>query len=107
MRFGGAQNLRGYREQQFLASQLMWLNTEYRFLLSRKAFLFGFYDVGYFFKPQNPINALDGSLRGWRRGVGVGARVDTPRGLMGISYALGEGDTFSTGKVHFGIINAF
>ncbi len=107
MRFGGAQNLRGYREQQFLASQLMWLNTEYRFLLSRKAFLFGFYDVGYFFKPQNPINALDGSLRGWRRGVGVGARVDTPLGLMGISYALGEGDTFSTGKVHFGIINAF
>jgi outer membrane protein insertion porin family len=107
MRFGGAQNLRGYREQQFLASQLMWLNTEYRFLLSRKAFLFGFYDVGYFFKPQNPINALDGSLRGWRRGIGVGARVDTPLGLMGISYALGEGDTFSTGKVHFGIVNAF
>ncbi len=107
MRFGGAQNLRGYREQQFLASQLMWLNTEYRFLLSRKAFLFGFYDIGYFFKPQNPINALDGSLRGWRRGVGIGARVDTPLGLMGISYALGEGDTFSTGKVHFGIINAF
>ncbi len=107
MRFGGAQNLRGYREQQFLASQLMWLNTEYRFLLSRKAFLFGFYDVGYFFKPQNPINPLDGSLRGWRRGVGIGARVDTPLGLMGISYALGEGDTFSTGKVHFGIINTF
>lgn len=107
MRFGGAQNLRGYREQQFLASQLMWLNAEYRFLLSRKAFLFGFYDVGYFFKPQNPINALDGSLRGWRRGFGIGARVDTPLGLMGISYALGEGDTFSTGKVHFGIINAF
>lgn len=107
MRFGGAQNLRGYREQQFLASQLMWLNTEYRFLLSRKAFLFGFYDIGYFFKPQNPINTLDGSLRGWRRGVGLGARVDTPLGLMGISYALGEGDSFSTGKVHFGIINAF
>lgn len=107
MRFGGAQNLRGYREQQFLASQLMWLNTEYRFLLSRKAFLFGFYDVGYFFKPQNPINPLDGSIRGWRRGVGIGARVDTPLGLMGISYALGEGDTFSTGKVHFGIINTF
>ena len=107
MRFGGAQNLRGYREQQFLASQLMWLNTEYRFLLSRKAFLFGFYDIGYFFKPQNPINALDGSLRGWRRGFGIGARIDTPLGLMGISYALGEGDTFSTGKVHFGIVNAF
>ncbi len=107
MRFGGAQNLRGYREQQFLASQLMWLNTEYRFLLSRKAFLFGFYDVGYFFKPQNPINPLDGSLRGWRSGVGLGARVDTPLGLMSISYALGEGDSFSTGKVHFGIINTF
>lgn len=107
MRFGGAQNLRGYREQQFLASQLMWLNTEYRFLLSRKAFLFGFYDIGYFFKPQNPINALDGSLRGWRRGFGIGARIDTPLGLMSISYALGEGDTFSTGKVHFGIVNAF
>lgn len=106
-RFGGAQSLRGYREQQFLASQLFWANLEYRFLLSRKSFLFGFYDVGYFFKPQNPLNARDGSLRGWRRGVGVGARVDTPLGLLGVSYALGEGDSFATGKIHFGVINAF
>ncbi|MCS6988708.1 MAG: BamA/TamA family outer membrane protein [Chloroherpetonaceae bacterium] len=107
MRFGGAQSLRGYREQQFLASQLMWLNLEHRFLLSRKTFIFGFCDIGYFFKPRNPLNALDGSLRGWRRGVGVGARVDTPLGILAISYALGEGDTFATGKVHFGVVSAF
>lgn len=107
MRFGGAQSLRGYREQQFLASRLFWANLEYRFLLSRKSFLFGFYDIGYFFKPQNPLNARDGSQRGWRRGVGVGARIDTPLGLLGVSYALGEGDSFATGKIHFGVINAF
>jgi outer membrane protein insertion porin family len=106
-RFGGAQTLRGYREQEFLASRYGFANIEYRLQLSRKSFAFLFYDVGYFFKPQNPLNALDGAREGWRQGVGIGARVDTPLGLLGISYALGEGDTLLRGKVHINLINLF
>ncbi len=106
-RFGGAQTLRGYREQEFLASRYGFANIEYRLQLSRKSFAFLLYDVGYFFKPQNPLNALDGAREGWRQGVGIGARIDTPLGLLGISYALGEGDTLLRGKVHVNLINLF
>ncbi len=106
-RFGGAQSLRGYREQEFLASRYGFANIEYRLQLSRKSFAFLFYDVGYFFKPQNPLNVLDTAREGWRQGVGIGARLDTPLGLLGVSYALGEGDTLLRGKVHVNLINLF
>lgn len=106
-RFGGAQTLRGYREQEFLASRYFFANVEYRLQLSRKAFAFLFYDFGYFFKPQNPLNVLDVAREGWRQGLGIGARLETPLGLLGISYALGEGDTILRGKVHFNLINLF
>lgn len=106
-RFGGAQSLRGYREQEFLASRYGFANIEYRLQLSRKSFAFLFYDVGYFFKPQNPLNVLDTAREGWRQGVGIGARLDTPLGLLGVSYALGEGDTLLRGKVHVHLINLF
>ncbi|MDW8464657.1 MAG: BamA/TamA family outer membrane protein [Chloroherpetonaceae bacterium] len=106
-RFGGAQTLRGYREQEFLASRYAFLNLEYRLQLSPKSFAFVFYDVGYFFKPQNPLNPLDRMQEGWRKGFGAGARIDTPLGIVGISYALGEGDTILRGKVHFNLLNQF
>lgn len=106
-RFGGAQTLRGYREQEFLASRYAFANLEYRFQLSPKSFAFVFYDIGYFFKPPNPLNLSDTMQEGWRQGFGAGARLDTPLGIVGVSYALGEGDTLLRGKVHFNLINQF
>ncbi len=106
-RFGGAQTLRGYREQQFLASRYAFTNLEYRVLLSQNAFAFLFWDAGYFYKAPNPLNPLDGVREGWRNGFGLGARIDTPLGIVGLSYALGEGDTILRGKVHFNLINQF
>jgi hypothetical protein len=40
-------------------------------------------------------------------GYGVGIRFETPLGIMGVDYGFGRGDSFSTGKIHFGIINSF
>ena len=40
-------------------------------------------------------------------GYGIGIRFETPLGIMGVDYGFGRGDTFSTGKIHFGIINSF
>jgi hypothetical protein len=33
--------------------------------------------------------------------------LDTAIGLLGVSFAFADGDTFSEGKIHFGIINEF
>jgi outer membrane protein insertion porin family len=106
-RFGGSHDLRGYREQQFMASQLIYSNIEYRFLLSRDTFAFLFCDLAYFYKPPNPLNSLDGSFNAYKTGYGFGVRLETPLGILGVSYALGEKTSFLDGLVHFGIINEF
>ena len=105
-RFGGTNTLRGYRENQFLGSSIVWSNLEYRFLMGRRSFLFGFIDTGYFFRPADERRAIVSS-EALKVGYGLGFRVDTSLGLLGVSYALGRGDTFSTGKIHFGIVNQF
>jgi len=100
--FGGARSLRGYRENQFHGSVVSWLNLEYRFLISRNSRLFMFNDWGFFNYSQNNKTKED-----IMPGYGVGIRFDTALGIMGVDYGLGRGDSFSNGKIHFGIENSF
>jgi outer membrane protein assembly factor BamA len=105
-RLGGANSLRGYREEQFTGTRLAWTSAEYRFSLGRRSFAFAFYDFGYISQPANEkfqIPAFDET----RTGYGIGGRLETGLGVMGVSYALGKGDSFSTGKIHFGLITEF
>lgn len=105
-RFGGATTMRGYREYQFLGSKIAWTNAEYRFLLARRSYLYGFFDTGYFFLPGDDVQG-SASLEQFKYGYGVGVRVETGVGNIGVSIALGEGDSFNQAKVHFGLINEF
>ena len=104
--FGGANTLRGYRENQFSGSQVAWTNAEYRFILARRSFLFGFLDTGYYYLPADEILGTS-SVSAIKYGYGIGIRLDTPLGIMGVSFALGKGDTFGTAKIHIGLINDF
>lgn len=105
-RFGGATTLRGYRENQFIGSRVAWTNAEYRFLLGRQSFLFGFLDTGYYSRPADPEQGTPAS-DAFKYGYGVGLRTDTPLGNISVSFALGQGDSFSMGKIHIGLINDF
>jgi outer membrane protein insertion porin family len=105
-RFGGANSLRGYRESQFIGSRIAWTNAEYRLLLGRRSFLYGFFDTGYYSRPGNTTLSVSG-IESVQYGYGIGMRFDTPLGNLGVSFALGKGDSFAQGKVHFGIINEF
>lgn len=105
-RFGGATTLRGYRENQFIGSRLAWTNTEYRLLLGRHSFLYGFIDTGYYFRPGDVRTALS-STEAFHYGYGIGLRFDTPLGNMGVSFALGKGDSFAQGKIHVGVLGDF
>ncbi len=104
--FGGTTTLRGYRENQFFASQLVYINCEYRFLTGRASSLYGFADGGYFSRPSDALKRIVQQEKNLY-GFGVGARIETGLGIMNISYALGQGDSFSNGKIHVGIINEF
>ncbi|NCQ17045.1 MAG: hypothetical protein COZ80_07815 [Ignavibacteria bacterium CG_4_8_14_3_um_filter_37_9] len=103
---GGTNSLRGYRENQFLASRIAWVNFEYRFLLTRRTFAFSFFDAGYFLQRENhELNILKSS--GTKIGYGIGLHIETGLGILNVNFAFAKGDSFSEGKIHFGIINEF
>ena len=105
-RLGGANTLRGYAQDQFLGSRIFWSNLEYRFLLTQRSFGFLFMDTGYFFRPEDLVHNIP-KTEGFRIGYGLGINLETNLGVISVSFALGQGDTFSNGKINFGIVNQF
>ncbi len=110
IRFGGATTLRGYREEQFRGARVAWSNIEYRYLLSRYSRAFVFLDVGYYFRAE-AANDLPSSMKieieSVKTSYGLGARLETPVGIIGVDYGLGEGDGLFNGKVHVSLVNSF
>ncbi len=105
-RFGGATTLRGYRENELTGSRIAWANSEYRFLLDRHSYFFGLFDAGFSYLPAD-IGGTSSVTKTFDYGYGIGFRVDTPLGNIGVILALGKGDTFSEGKLHFSLLNRF
>lgn len=105
-RIGGNKNIRGYREEQFLASRLAYNNLEFRYLVGRKSFIFGFFDYGYYFRDADITGRIT-KQEGFLYGYGIGTQIETGIGIIGVSYALGKGDGFLDGKINFGLINNF
>ena len=105
-RLGGTSTLRGYREEQFLGSRILWTNFEYRFLLTRRTFAFAFFDTGYYLRNAEPDRNILKS-EDFLYGYGLGLNLETGLGILAVSFALGEGDSFTDGKIHFGLVNEF
>lgn len=105
-RIGGNSSVRGYREEQFLASLAAWANLELRYSLTRKSFASIFYDLGYYSKPSNDLAGTPGQ-KAFIYGYGLGVRVETGLGIFGVSYALAKGSGILDGIIHFGLINDF
>lgn len=103
-RLGGARTLRGYREDQFRGSSLGWTNLEYRYILGRRSRVFVFADTGYYYSVTQSDTQEE-----YKIGYGLGFRLETGLGIMGIDYGLGlgEGDGLFSGKIHVGIVNEF
>ncbi|NLH61442.1 MAG: BamA/TamA family outer membrane protein [Ignavibacteriales bacterium] len=105
-RLGGTNSLRGYRENQFLGSRVLWGNLEYRFLLSRRTYLFSFFDTGYYLRKADSLLKVEESSA-YKSGYGLGINLETGLGVLSVSFAMAKGDSFSEGKIHFGIVNEF
>ena len=105
-RLGGANSLRGYLEDQFLGNRIFWSNFEYRLLLTNRTFGFLFFDTGYYLRSAEPLSNIE-TNEGFKQGYGLGFNIETGLGVLRVSFALAKGDTFSKGKIHFGIVNEF
>ncbi|KAF0151387.1 MAG: outer membrane protein [Ignavibacteria bacterium] len=103
---GGTNTLRGYREKQFQGNRLLWSNAEYRFLISQRTYAFAFFDYGYVLRSED-LQQRSARNSFYKSGYGFGLNIETGLGVLGVSFALGNGDSFSEGKIHFGIINEF
>jgi len=98
---GGVRTMRGFRENRFSGSRVVWGTAEYRLLTGGKTFFFLFIDPGYVYTPLTEPSEL------LTFGYGTGVRLETPLGLVGVSLALGKGDPISETKIHFGLVNNF
>jgi outer membrane protein insertion porin family len=105
-KLGGTNTLRGYRENQFLGNRLLWSNLEYRFLLAKRTFTFLFFDSGYYLRNADVNNNIP-EASAVKLGYGLGLDIETSLGVLSVSYALAKGDSFSDGKIHFGLVNEF
>lgn len=105
-RLGGTKTLRGYREDQFLGNRIFWSNLEYRLFLSTRTYAFLFFDTGYFLRNAD-IERNIAKQEDFKIGYGLGINLQTGIGMLAVSYALAKGDSFSEGKIHFGIVNEF
>ena len=103
---GGTNSLRGYREKQFQGNRILWSNLEYRYLISGRTYAFAFFDSGYFLRNEDEQLKIPQNSA-YKTGYGFGLNIETGLGMLGVSFALGNGDSFTDGKIHFGIINEF
>lgn len=103
-RFGGANSLRGYNEEQLLASQVGWTDLEFRYLVNPGSYFLIFGTAGAYHRPKI-YNEMDNSFKITESlySGGVGLSYRTAIGRLSFIYALSPNDDFSNGKVHFGI----
>jgi outer membrane protein assembly factor BamA len=105
-RFGGLTTLRGFNEESISATFATIANTELRWFIDRRTYLYIFWNGAYY--EQQSINNF---IHDTPNGFGAGLSFDTPAGIFNITYALGKEFNnpiqFKYGKIHFGIVARF
>ncbi|MEQ9308935.1 MAG: hypothetical protein RLN90_05725 [Balneolaceae bacterium] len=103
--FGGATSFRGYSEEQFRASRLVWGDVEYRFLVNRSSYLFAFGALGGYHRPKL-LTESDSSFKtsDFLSSTGFGISYKIKIGRLKFTYALSPQESLGNGKVHLGII---
>jgi outer membrane protein assembly factor BamA len=104
---GGYRLLRGFDEESIYATQYGVLTAEYRYLLSRNSYLFGFIDAAVTKATYQNVKTSNQFT-----GAGAGILYETKAGLLNLSIALGKRDDVpfnfrGAAKIHFGYINYF
>ncbi|MBU0713310.1 BamA/TamA family outer membrane protein, partial [bacterium] len=100
--FGGAGNLRGYTNDFFRGSRIAWGSLELRRLIGELSSFYAFFDQGYYRRVENGTTIYD-----YPYSYGIGIRLASRMGVIGLDYGFGEGDTFSTAKIHIRLISRF
>jgi outer membrane protein assembly factor BamA len=103
---GGGRVLRGFNENEFLASRYSIFTAEYRLQIGQLSYIGTFADAGLLEYRQ-----LAERTRTLPFGLGLVLAVETPAGVMQVSYAIGGTADRSLqparGRIHIGLVNNF
>ena len=101
-KIGGEGQLRGFSENELLASTYLLYTAEFRYLFGHNSDVHAFFDGGVY-EQQGYYNYLFDTPFGF----GVGVNVGVKSGVFYFEYALprqmGNKISFKTGKIHFGV----
>jgi outer membrane protein assembly factor BamA len=105
-RIGGNELLRGFQERRFYASLYSVASLEIRYILGTNSNVHIFFDGGYY--KNSTLKRIHEDVP---MGIGLGANLDTGRGIISLSYALGktseEPFEIRNAMVHVGYVNKF
>lgn len=109
--FGGAQTVRGYREDQFRGSQVAYGGIELRVGRAGGARLYTFFDMGYFSystdSPSPGEPAPDADRSGSMRGFGLGFQTKVPGGDISLAVGFPGSVNYEEAKLHVSLLEAF
>jgi outer membrane protein assembly factor BamA len=110
-RFGGANSVRGYREDEFQGERIAHASVELRVGRAGRSRLYTFWDMGYFEfsalapTPENPERRQQRS--GTVRGFGWGLQTSTPGGDISLAIGFPGSVNFDDAKLHVSLLGAF
>jgi outer membrane protein assembly factor BamA len=104
-RIGGLFTMRGYREEEILASRYAYANAEVRFMTGHYSFFDLFCDNGLTIKDSTQ-NAPAEQAR-YLLSYGIGAQLESPLGILAVSIGLARGEPVDQAKFHFGLVKQF
>lgn len=103
---GGFKTLRGFDEESIFTNRYGIATIEYRYLLAKNSWLYGFADIAKTAYKTISINYTQTYL-----GVGAGISVETGAGILNVALAQGKtGDTkfnLQQSKIHIGFVTLF
>lgn len=103
-RFGGAESLRGFREDQFRGNSVIWGELEGRYMLERYSYIFLFGAYGFYERPQLINEESDAlAIKDTLTSLGFGLAFESPLGIIKFSYAFSPNEDLANGNVHVGI----
>jgi len=98
--------LRGFDEESIYANTYTVGTAEYRYLVGRNSWFYGFTDIGWADYNVNSVQFNHTYI-----GFGIGLSLETNAGILSISLAEGKRDdtklNFQQSKIHIGFISLF
>jgi outer membrane protein insertion porin family len=104
-RIGGIFSIRGYRDEELIASRYAYANLDLRFMMSELSFFNFFVDGGYLVKDSTASSAAESPQ--YPISYGLGAQLESPLGILAVSIGLARGEPISQAIFAFGLVKQF